>query len=411
MSGEAPVQLTEQERACFAWLEQSPLRKVIKALEEEKAGCARFVGGCVRDSLLGVAPKDFDVATILEPPQVLHALESAGLGAVPTGIEHGTVTAIADHQGVEITSLRADVATDGRRATVAYTQDWSVDAQRRDFTINAIYLDPAGFLYDPVGGIADLEARQVCFIGDAGQRLHEDYLRILRFFRFTARISDRFDPDGLAACKKYKAGINGLSAERIGAEFMQILSLPRAAFALNEMQASGVLEMIWDSNANIEALERLKKVSPKSSAPVLLAALFGEGEGLGARLRLSNAEKSIRTRTLAGVSQITQQLDGRALRAVIYRLGRDVFFDAAAAAFAFGNIDSNGFTRMTRFAESWTPPVMQVSGRDILKAGAPQGPLISKILAVVEEQWVSEDFPEENRLHEILREKTIAAIK
>ncbi|MHA7873403.1 MAG: tRNA nucleotidyltransferase/poly(A) polymerase family protein, partial [Hyphococcus sp.] len=191
------VPLSSDQRVHFDWLDAPHLKKVMTALDSARQGASRYVGGCVRDSLFGERPKDFDIATMLKPEEVMHALSVAGLGAAPTGLDHGTITAIADHRGVEVTTLRADVSTDGRRAVVAFTEDWSVDASRRDFRINALYLTPDAKLFDPVGGLDDIAGRQVRFIGDAEQRIREDYLRILRFFRFSARFSGVFDQDGL----------------------------------------------------------------------------------------------------------------------------------------------------------------------------------------------------------------------
>ncbi len=411
MSADEFTPLTAKQRARFDWLRSAPLKKVIAALEAAEPGSARFVGGCVRDALFGAAPKDFDVATTLPPDAVIAALNTAGLRSAPTGLEHGTVTAIVDHYGVEVTTLRADVSTDGRRASVAFTRDWAVDAARRDFTINAIYLTPDGQLYDPIAGIADIEAGRVRFIGDATRRINEDFLRILRFFRFTARFSKSFDATGLAACAAQKGGIARLSAERIGAEFMAILALPRAAFALRAMQDAGVLQGIWDAPENIDAVVRLKNIAPNALAPVVLAVLFGSrGGGVGARLRLSNAEKAIRSNTLKGAEQIVPNLSDKDVRGLIYRLGRDVFHDAAAAAFALEQLNEAAHARILAVAKAWQAPVMSVSGRHIIDAGVPAGPVVAQILSATEAQWIAEDFPESSRLIEIL-ETQIAAMR
>ena len=397
------VALTNEQRPAFHWLGAPSLKRVIDALENAEAGSARFVGGCIRDSLLAATPKDFDIATTLEPEAVIDALNQAGLRAAPTGIEHGTITAIVDHQGVEVTTLRADVSTDGRRATVAFTKDWSVDAGRRDFTINAIYLSPDGRLFDPVCGVADAAARCVRFIGDAAGRIREDYLRILRFFRFSARFSESFDTAGLAACAELKDGMSQLSAERIGAEMMNIFSLPRATFALAAMQDTGVLEKIWPGEADITAVDRLKAAEPAASAPLVLAALYGErGDGLGTRLRLSNAEKALRSNALSGAAKIQPALDKQAARAMIYRLGKDVFADSIAAACAFQEIDENDYRRLKEIVDVWSPPVLGVSGRHIIEQGIAAGPVVATILQATEEQWIAEAFPDEMRVKAIL---------
>lgn len=397
------VALSPEQRRHFAWLDAPHLKKVISALEKAEADASRFVGGCVRDSLFGEAPKDFDIATSLTPDAVIKALKAAGLAAAPTGIDHGTVTAIADHQGVEVTTLRADVATDGRRAVVAFTRDWAEDAGRRDFRLNAIYLTPDGKLFDPVGGLDDIAARRVRFIGDPDQRIREDYLRILRFFRFTARFSDDFDADGLGSCDRLKTGIDVLSAERIGAEMMAILSLPRAGAALRAMRDIGVLDHIWNTSADIDSIERLKKIAPEAAAPVALGVLFGEaGDGIGARLRLSNAEKSIRSKALKGAVAIVPGLSEPKARVLIYQLGKDVFQDASAVAAARGAIGQNDYHRLINFVDRWTPPVLPVSGRHIVDKGVKPGPAVADILARVEQQWIDEGFPDEPRVLEIL---------
>ena len=397
--------LSKEQRPFFKWLDASYLKKVIGALEAAEKGSARFVGGCVRDSLLGAAPKDFDIATTLQPARVVEALKSAKLRSAPTGIEHGTVTAIVDHKGVEITTLRSDVSTDGRRATVAFTDNWSKDSERRDFRINAIYLTPDGRLFDPVGGVADANKKSVRFIGDARERIREDYLRILRFFRFTARFAERFDEDGLAACVDLKDGIPKLSAERIGSELMSISSLPRAAFAYEAMSEAGVLEAVWPETVNVVAIERLKSVVPDAGGPLVLAAAFGEqGDGIGGRLRLSNAEKSIRSNALKVANDIDSSLSEKEVRLRIYRFGKDGFGDGAALAHAIGKISAVDYARFMDVGEQWEPPTLQVTGRHVLALGIEPGPAVTKILDALEAQWIDEGFPGDDRLDVILSE-------
>ncbi|GJL90562.1 CCA tRNA nucleotidyltransferase [Hyphococcus sp.] len=402
-TGEALSPLPKEMRSGFDWLNAPHLKKVIAALEAAEPHCARFVGGCVRDSLLGQAPKDFDVATMLAPDQSSAVLKSAGLGVAPTGIEHGTVTAIVDHQGVEVTTLRADVSTDGRRATVAFTRDWAIDASRRDFTVNAIYLTPDAKLYDPVGGLADAKAKRVRFIGNAEDRIREDYLRILRFFRFSARFCETFDEAGIAACAKLKDGIGQLSAERIGAEMSGILSLPRASFALEAMEMTGVLAQVWPASADIKSAARMKDFDPAAQAPLMLAALYGEeGEGIGRALRLSNAEKSMRSSALKAVSAISRGLTDKQVRTLIYKFGKDGFADAALIAVARDNISADEFKRMKETADSSAAPVLSLSGRHIVDAGVKPGPDVSRLLALLEARWIEEDFPGAERQRVLL---------
>jgi len=232
------------------WMTCPPVQAVIAALQAGKPSdmpgpAVRFVGGCVRNALLGVKVDDVDVATPLEPQQVIAALEAAGLRAVPTGVAHGTVTAVADGYPVEVTSLRRDVETDGRRAVVAFTQDWTEDSGRRDFRLNAIYADPDGALFDPQDGVADVAARRIVFIGAAEDRIREDYLRILRFFRFRAWYGEgEIDTDAMAACKALVKGMRDLSAERVWKELRKLLGAPNPVAALTDMAAAGVLEQI-----------------------------------------------------------------------------------------------------------------------------------------------------------------------
>lgn len=403
-AGEALVPLDAAARPHFSWLEAGYLKKVVAALDAAEADCARFVGGCVRDSLLGAAPKDFDIATTLTPEAASAALKTAGLGVAPTGIDHGTVTAIVDHKGVEVTTLRADVSTDGRRATVAFSRDWAVDAGRRDFTVNAIYLTPGGMLYDPVGGVDDACARRVRFIGEPDARIREDFLRILRFFRFSARFCESFDAAGLAACERLKDGIAQLSAERIGAEITGILVLLRAVFALEAMAKTGVLAKVWAASPDLEAAARVKSLEAHASAPLMLAALWGEeGDGIGRALRLSNAEKAVRSSALRGAAAIAPDMPDKTVRERIYRFGKDTFADAillAAANTAIGEVE---YRRLKKLADDWLAPVFSISGRHVLEAGVPAGPDISAILTAAEAQWVEEDFPVGLRQREILR--------
>ncbi|WP_425408002.1 CCA tRNA nucleotidyltransferase [Hyphococcus sp.] len=396
--------LPESARANFDWLNNASLKRVIGALETAEAGAARFVGGCVRDSLLGVVPKDFDIATLLEPDAAISALKQQGLRVAPTGLAHGTVTAIVDHQGVEITTLRADVSTDGRRATVAFTRNWETDAQRRDFTINAIYLTPDGKLFDPVGGVRDAGEKRVRFIGDASQRIKEDYLRILRFFRFTARFCETFDEEGLAACAALKDGLDTLSAERVGAETMAILALPRAAIALSAMQTSGVLGKIWPAQADLNVAAKMKMLDPSLTGPVMLAGLYGEaGDGIGRRLRLSNAEKAVRATALKSASRLILPLTESTLREQLYRFGKNAVTDGVLLAAARGRINEPDYKKLRRLLDKIETPVFEISGKHIVNAGVSPGPAVADILATVEARWIDENFPD------VARQKTILA--
>ena len=400
------VPLTDDQRNNFLWLNEPHIEKMVKALYAVKPFSVRFVGGCVRDSLLGQNPKDIDAATVLQPDAVIQALEKAGVTCVPTGIAHGTVTAIIDHKAIEITTLRTDVSTDGRHATVEYTDDWVRDAVRRDFTINSIYLTPERSLFDPVGGLDDLKKKNVKFIGDPQDRIKEDFLRILRFFRFSARFCTVFDAPGLAACAKLRAGIGTLSAERVGDEFSAVLRLPQAGSAIREMVSTEVLSEIWQTDPNISSVERLKKLEPTAPVPLVLAALFGdEGDGIDKRLRLSNAERAIRENALRAVRLVSSSLNDQTLLEHSYSLGKDVLADGVLLAASRKKITSTEFDQFMQSIARITVPVFAISGKHVVSAGVPAGPAVSKILKAVEKRWIDEGFSNERRQHALLREE------
>lgn len=400
--------LDPSKAASFAWADAGPARKVMDALEATKPGGSRFVGGCVRDSLLEKTPKDIDIATILTPDEVSDALHAADLGAAPTGIEHGTITGIADHNGVEITTLRADVSTDGRRATVAFTKDWATDAARRDFTVNAIYLTTDKLLFDPVGGVDDAAAGRVRFIGNAQDRIREDYLRILRFFRFSARFADSFDVNGLAACASLKEGMESLSAERIGDELTKILALENAATAIVAMEKTGILHQVWPAKANSERLARLKSVDLDAPAQLGLAALFGDndrnenGKTIDMALRLSKAQADRRKLALKNARSVSSEMTENDARALLYRFGADAWRDAVLLTAAQQGGAVNQWQALRALPDRWSPPTFPIGGKDVLALGVEKGPEVAKILNAVETRWIEEGFPDAARAHEIL---------
>ena len=310
-------------------------RAVFAALEAAGgADCARLVGGCVRNALMGKAVDDVDIATTLRPEAVMEALKAAGLKCAPTGLDHGTVTAIAEGHPFEVTTLRRDVTTDGRNATVAFTTDWAEDAQRRDFRFNALYADKAGQVFDPVGeGVTDAKAGRVVFVGDPRTRIREDYLRILRFFRFFAWYG-RGEPDAaaLAACAALKAGMGRLSAERVSKELLKLLAAPDPGQAMALMDQAGVLGQVLPEGAD---LARLSTVIPLSAEPVTrLAALLPDDEAVARavakRLRLSNAQKDRLAAALGPGPHLAADMDEAAARRALYALGREAFLDRLA---------------------------------------------------------------------------------
>lgn len=373
------------------WRERPDLARLIAALGP---GQARFVGGAVRDSLLGLAVKDIDLATALEPAAVMAALRSAGISVVPTGIEHGTVTAVLASGPVEITTLRHDVSTDGRRATVAFASDWQDDAARRDFTINALYADPAsGEIFDYFGGLDDLAARRLRFIGDARQRIREDHLRILRYFRFQARFGSRpADAEAEGACAELAATLKGLSRERVGMEMINLLGLPDPAPTVARMAELGVLAVVLPE-ADVAALaalgvqERAQQVAPDAlrRLAALLPADPALAEAVASRFRLSGAQKK---RLASAAAREGVVIDPRALA---YRLGREAALDRLLLAGA-------SIAPLT----GWTIPEFPLKGGEIVARGVRAGPEVARVLRAVEARWMAEGFPDAARVQALL---------
>ncbi len=389
-----------------AWLTSPAVQKLVHVLHTEDRAQVRFVGGCVRNAVLKEPVADVDLATPLQPDIVAKRLEEAGIRVIPTGIEHGTVTALVDGETFEITTLRSDVSTDGRRATVAFTQDWAEDAQRRDFTMNAMYADPDGALFDPVGGYADALARRLRFIGDPVQRIQEDYLRILRFFRFYATYSEgEPDADGLAACASEVSGLRQLSGERVQGELLKLLATDRAVPTLRYMAAAGVLAEVLPEAREFDLLAKLIELESTqlfTSDDVLrLCALLGPDtdviKEVAGRLRLSNAVKERMLRIGADKSKIACYLSMREVRRLLYRLGKDLFKDRVMLEWSSDSKASNGvqWRALLAMADTWEKPRFPLTGEQVKAAGVPEGPEIGRVMAEVEEWWIDSDFIED----------------
>ncbi|MEM1391579.1 MAG: CCA tRNA nucleotidyltransferase [Pseudomonadota bacterium] len=375
------------------WLKAPETRAVMNALEAARQGSARFVGGCVRNTLMGRAVDDIDIATQLTPDATIAALEAANIRAIPTGIEHGTITASVDHVPFEITSLRRDVETDGRRAVVAFTEDWAEDAQRRDFRLNALYASADGEVFDPVGGgYDDALAGRVIFIGDADQRLREDYLRILRFFRFNAWYGNDINLEGLKACSRQRSGLSKIARERIWKEFKKLLAAPDPVRAIDAMIESGVLAHILpvetdrDGLHDLRVSEQLCGVQPD---PMLrLMALMPRSalavQEVGEALKLSNDEKARLTAWAADNLPEVAELDSKALRAQLYWHGKQAIVDRALLA----SVDVRD---LLAAVHAWRAPDFPLRGDDALAAGL-KGPEIGRALSRVARVWVDSDF-------------------
>lgn len=366
------------------WTRREDLAALVTALDPAGEGLVRYVGGAVRDTLLGLAVKDIDMATPLEPPAVIERLTAAGIRSVPTGLAHGTVTALTAGGPVEITTLRRDVSTDGRHATVAFSQNWQEDAARRDFTINALYADPRDLtVHDYFGGLADLGQRRLRFIGDAEARIREDYLRILRYFRFQARFgSHPADPEAEAACSALAPGLKGLSRERIASELLLLLALPDPAPTVRRMAELGVLAVILpeaDPAAlpPLLAAEAAQAIAPEAlrRLAAMLPADPALAEQIAARLRLSLAQR----KHLALVAART--LPEEAPRPLAYRVGRD----AALDRLLIGGI---AITPL----QGWAIPSFPLKGGMIVARGISAGPKVAATLRAVEAAWIAAGF-------------------
>ena len=404
-------------REGFGWTDAPAIRAVMDALGAR--GEARFVGGCVRDSLLGLAPArldpggagttDIDVATTLTPDETTAALTSSGLAAHPTGIEHGTVTAVSAGLPVEVTTLRADVATDGRHAEVRFTTCWDEDWRRRDFRINAMYLGADGRLYDPAGGQADLDARRVRFIGDPDERIAEDYLRILRFFRFTSRYADASDPDGLAACARGADGMARLSKERIWQETAKLFATPAAPAALRAADEAGVLAQVLAAEPDHPAFERLHALLDGDVPPPLgLQALWPDAEGADFRTAFKpsgDALARVEAMRAAGARLTAEQ--GVPLSRALYRHGAEAVRDAALIHAARDEAPDPWLDLHAR-AGRVPVPVFPVQGRDLLARGLAPGPSLGKALAEIEAGWLAAGCPQGADALERLIERAVA---
>jgi poly(A) polymerase len=399
------------------WLSAAALKAVLAALTTE-GGEARVVGGAVRNTLLGLPVTDIDIATTVRPEDVMRRAKAHGLGAYPTGISHGTVTVVSAGQPFEVTTLRRDIATDGRHALVAFTDDWHEDAKRRDFTINALYAAADGELFDFHGGIADLKARRVRFIGEAHDRIREDYLRILRFFRFTAEYGQGApDAAGLAACRDLKTGLAGLSGERIGAETLKLIVAPRAADIVPAMAKAGVLKYVTGGPTDPRCFVRLAAIEEHLNLPpdgiARLAALLPDGVStadLSRRLRLSNAQAGALAAAAYPHPAYSPGVPLLAAKAWLYHTGAENFRRGARLAWAKSTADTAGEMHKTRatLPDCWTAPELPIRGTDIIALGVAPGPGVGKILESFENWWIENDFPADAALQ---REKLLGLIQ
>lgn len=380
--------------ASAEWTRRKGLQALTAALGAENM---RWVGGVVRDTLLGAEVRDIDCATIHEPARVIDLCGQAGIRTVPTGIDHGTVTAVLEDDTVEITTLRRDVATDGRRATIAFATEWKDDAARRDFTINALYAHPETLeISDYFGGLADLDERRVRFIGDARQRIAEDHLRILRYYRFQARFGAELDSEAEEACAEMAETMKGLSRERVSGELLQLLGLPDPGATVERMFDRAVLRVILPETA-LRHVEQLRELiaregnqgfapNPIRRLATLLPPSPDVAEGVAARLRLSKAQ---RARLISASERLGH--DTANPKALAYELSTE---------FAIDRLLLMG--EDARVIDGFTPPPFPLKGGAIVARGVDKGPQVARIMQAVERRWVAEGFPDEARIEAIL---------
>lgn len=387
------------------WLTGRPIRRLFAALEVE-GDAAWVVGGAVRNTLMGLPVADVDVATTAVPELTSRRATAAGLKVIPTGIAHGTVTVVVEGHPFEVTTLRTDIETDGRRAVVAFGRDWAADAHRRDFTMNALYCSADGTVHDFVGGIEDCLARRVRFIGDPDARIREDYLRSLRFFRFHAAYGHGApDRAGLEAILRNRDGLDGLSAERVGQEMAKLVVAAGAPGCIRIMSDWGILGRVLGRAADLGGFARLHAVARdtvvapggKADAPLFLAALAAwteaDASALATRLRLSNAERFRMLTAVTGAFRVGGEFDERAARVLLYDLGPQGFRDALALAAARARIAADErFVHLLSLPFRWTPPATPVAGRDLAALGIEKGPRIGELVRAAEKLWIDSDF-------------------
>jgi poly(A) polymerase len=403
-----------------AWLREGALARLLDVLGRDGEE-ARVVGGAVRNALLGEPISEFDIATTAVPQEVIRRATAAGFRPVPTGIEHGTITVVIGRRPFEVTTLREAVETCGRHASVRFGRDWRADAQRRDFTMNALSAGADGVVFDYVGGLADLNARRVRFIGDANKRIAEDYLRILRFFRFHAAYGHGLpDAAGLAACIAARAGLGQLSRERVRMELLKLLLARHATPALAAMAESGLLVPVLGGVPDLAGFQNMAKVEtaagvqadPVQRLGALGARIAEDAERLWQRLRLSNVEHE-RLASMAESWWRISPTDEKGARALLYRLGPERFVDRVLLAWARSPATAHdpAWRALAALPEHWTAPVFPLKAADFIKRGVPQGPALGAALHEAEAAWIAADFPADREAIAAIAAAAVAEVR
>jgi poly(A) polymerase len=403
------------------WLQEAPLAPLLAVLDRDGEE-ARVVGGAVRNTLIGAPPGDVDIATTALPREVVRRVEAAGFKAVPTGIEHGTITVVAGGRPFEVTTLREDIETFGRHAKVAFGRDWRRDAERRDFTMNALSASRDGTIHDYVGGLADIAARRVRFIGEAARRIAEDYLRILRFFRFHAAYGRGApDPEGLAACIAARAGLEQLSRERVRMELIKLLLAEHVVPTLAVMTEAGLLEQVLGgvpllaSFANMIKLEHALALAadPVRRLGALAVSVVEDAERLRERLRLANAEHERLTSMADAWWRISSAASEHEGRVLLYRLGPERFTDRVLVAWTRapeGAADAH-WRALATLPARWGAPSFPLKAAHFIERGVPRGPRLGAALVAAEEAWINADFPLDQAALAAIADAAVASTK
>ena len=407
---------TDRSLTGAAWLTAGGLPRLLQVLDCDGEE-ARVVGGAVRNALLGMAIHEIDVATTALPQEVVRRVQAAGFKSVPTGIEHGTVTVVIDKHPFEVTTLRQDVETYGRHAKVAFGRDWKTDAERRDFTINALSAARDGTVFDYVGGLDDLAEHRVRFIGQAKQRIEEDYLRILRFFRFHAAYGASGHPyaEGIAACIAGRDGLDQLSRERVRMEVMKLVVAPHAVPTLISMTDAGLLLRVLGGVSYLASFENLAKAEAAiglSPDPVrrlgALAVMVAEdAERLWQKLRLTNSEHERLASLAEGWRRISLGVGEQGARALIYRLGAEHFTDHALLGWARSQASAQDseWGALATLPQRWSAPVFPLKAADFMQRGVAKGPALGAAIAAAEKAWIAAGFPMDEAALDAIAEK------
>ena len=384
---------------------QDKICKKILSLLNKKEDSTRFVGGCVRDSIIGIETNDVDIATKLEPYEVINILNSASIKVIPTGIDHGTVSVFSKNFNFEITTLRSDISSDGRHAEVIFSDSWEKDSSRRDFTINSIYLKQNGDIYDPYNGIQHLKERKVVFIGDPNERINEDYLRILRFFRFNAFYGNdnlRLSNNSIRACAKNKSKIKKLSSERIHNEFFKILNSTNPYFVINIMKKIGILDILFEKKVETKFFKKLLSIEKKNSMTTdqtlrFISLAFNTKKNYLFDLRMFNFSKKDKKKLLLLTNQefkIDNKMKNNDIKRILYSIDKKLFIDLAVLSWVLSanKTQNKDWKSIISQISKLNSPIFPLKAGDLLSFGLKEGPIIGEIFSQIEKEWIDSNF-------------------